>query len=385
MSHTNHPKLLGAQLGEMVARDWPSTLVGIPAVLTVVWMHHGHLANSLVYGWMLYMFTVMGLRNLLGVHWKAVQGDASRWASALKWRMIFSAFYGLGWGGSMLILNTYSLDVLTTFKVGTLTATVGIILTSLSVIFRVFMAFLIPCWSALIIYIFFESGYLTPEDAWISGFAVTVFAGVVIGASLSHAKMARIFFLSKFELDEALAETRASHERETEMSRKLAEQARRDSLTGAYNRRYLAEQLDGQINLFKRSGLSFSVVMLDIDFFKRINDQFGHDVGDEVLKRVTHLMTEALREIDIFGRWGGEEFLCILPNTNDQDAARCAERLRASLEEIRFDAYQNGLRVTASFGVATSINDDDVDDLIKRCDLALYQAKSAGRNCVVAQ
>lgn len=382
MPDTKHPRLLGAQLSEMAARDRPSTVVGIPAVLTVVWMHWGHMTNSMVLGWMGFMFVVMAARLGLGWHWPSVQTDPTQWRQALHWRMVVSAAYGLGWGGSMLVLNTGSLDVLTAFKVGTLTAALGIMLNSMSVVFIVYLAFLVPCWISLIIYIFFASGFLTPHDAMICGVAVTIFGVVLIGSSLSIARLTRMFFLGKFELDEALAETRESHRRETELSKRLAEQARRDALTGAYNRRHLAEQLDLQTAAFLRTRQPFSVVLIDIDHFKHINDKHGHDAGDVVLKGATREMSLVLREMDIFGRWGGEEFLCILPHTDREDALRCAERLRSRLKDTHFDATSPGLRVTASFGVATAQDGDRVDDLVKRCDLALYRAKSEGRDRV---
>lgn len=384
MPHSKHPKLLGAQLSEMAVRDRPSTVVGVPAVLTVVWMHWGHMADVKVLSWMAFMFAVMAVRLLLGWHWQSVQDDPTQWRKALYWRMLVSAVYGLGWGGSMIMLNTGALDVLTAFKVGTLTAALGIMLNSMSVIFTVYLAFLVPCWILLIFYIFFASGFLSPQDAMICGVAVTIFGVVLIGSSSSIARLTRMFFLSKFGLDEALAETRESHARETALSQKLADQARRDALTGAYNRRHLSEQLDHQLALFQRTCQPFSVVLVDIDHFKQINDNYGHDVGDLVLKGATQAMTQALREMDVFGRWGGEEFLCILPHTGSADAVLCAERQRQSLSSTDFDEGNPGLRVTASFGVATSQNGDGVDDIVKRCDLALYRAKSEGRDRVVA-
>lgn len=305
MPNPKHPKLLGAQLTEMAARDRPSTVVGIPAVLTVVWMHWGHMANSLVLGWMGFMFAIMSVRLLLGRHWQSVQDDPAQWRKALHWRMLSSAVYGLGWGGSMLVLNTGALDVLTTFKVGTLTAALGIMLNSMSVVFTVYLAFLVPCWVSLIIYIFFASGFLSTQDAMICGVAVTIFGVVLIGSSSSIARLTRMFFLSKFALDDALAETRESHEREIALSQQLADQARRDALTGAHNRRHLGEQLDLQLATFLRTLQPFSVVLIDIDHFKHINDNHGHDVGDLVLKGLTHTMAQALREMDVFGRWGG--------------------------------------------------------------------------------
>jgi diguanylate cyclase (GGDEF)-like protein len=314
----------------------------------------------------------MAVRLLLGWHWQSVQADPSQWRKALNWRMLISATYGLGWGGSMLVLNTGSLDVLTTFKVATLTAALGVMLNSMSVVFTVYMAFLLPCWLSLMYYIFFASGFLTPQDAIICGVAVSIFGVVLIGSSVSIARLTRMFFHSKFELDEALLKTQESHQREMQMSQKLAEQARRDALTGAYNRRHMSEQLEYQLNTYLRSHRPFSVVMIDIDHFKAINDQYGHDVGDAVLKEATFAMSRGMREIDICGRWGGEA----------ENAMTCAERLRVIFKSSRFDEVAPDLVVTASFGVATSCPDDKIEDMVKRCDMALYRSKSDGRDRV---
>lgn len=124
--------------------------------------------------------------------------------------------------------------------------------------------------------------------------------------------------------------------------------------------------------------------MIDIDHFKRINDTHGHDVGDVVLKGVTRVMSGSLREIDVFGRWGGEEFLCILAHTPADEALRCAERLRTHLRATCLDETNPDLQVTASLGLATVCVGERGDAVVKRCDLALYRAKAQGRDRVVS-
>lgn len=161
----------------------------------------------------------------MGWHSKIEVLDDSKCRQDLNWRLITSAFYGLGWGGSMLVLNTQALDVLTTFKVGTVTAALGIMLNSMSIIFSVYVAFLIPCWLSFMVYIVYGTGFLTPQDAMISGIAATIFAFVLLGSSSSIARLTRMFFLSKFELDQALEQTRESNLREKELSLQLAELA----------------------------------------------------------------------------------------------------------------------------------------------------------------
>ena len=133
---------------------------------------------------------------------------------------------------------------------------------------------------------------------------------------------------------------------------------------------------------YRRYGIDFSLVLLDVDHFKQVNDTFGHQVGDEVLKGLATLVSTTLRDIDIFGRWGGEEFLCLLPNTSYEEALPCAERLCSELANARLIEAMPNLAVTASFGVVGCCGDDDADSVMSRVDAALYEAKAAGRNRV---
>ena len=126
-----------------------------------------------------------------------------------------------------------------------------------------------------------------------------------------------------------------------------------------------------------------SFLMLDVDHFKKINDQYGHLVGDQVLSRIGTIVRENIREIDIAGRFGGEEFGIVLPETNMGGACFVAERLRAAVENVTIAAYDTKLKVTISLGVSNfPLNGQDVEELIEKADLALYKAKKNGRNKV---
>ncbi len=160
---------------------------------------------------------------------------------------------------------------------------------------------------------------------------------------------------------------------------RLKEMAERDPLTGIYNRRALNRFLEEFLHKFRIYGEKFSVIMFDIDHFKRINDTFGHDVGDYVLKEVVNVTKRCIRKQDIFGRWGGEEFLIILPYTTLDVAVKVAERIRTSLE---FHTFEKVGKVTASFGVTEVKVEDTIESLIRRADEALYRAKRKGRNRV---
>jgi diguanylate cyclase (GGDEF)-like protein/PAS domain S-box-containing protein len=152
-----------------------------------------------------------------------------------------------------------------------------------------------------------------------------------------------------------------------------------DVLTNAYNRRYLTQKLEEEIERAKRSGNKFSLIMLDIDRFKSINDRFGHNAGDLVLQSLAEMIKDRIRKIDTLARWGGEEFVILLPDTTVKNAARLAEELRESLSQMDIPGVG---RVTASFGVAGYCPGDMVDTLVNKVDNMMYEAKAAGRNCV---
>ena len=162
-----------------------------------------------------------------------------------------------------------------------------------------------------------------------------------------------------------------------------------DPLTGAYNRRYLDRRLNEEVLIERRYGRPLSVLMLDIDNFKQINDTYGHQAGDQVLTALCGIVTEALRETDILARYGGEEFLVIAPQTLIAGATELAERMRRDIEvhPFTFSEGNNRLRqinITISIGVAGLGNGiDSADKLVRAADAALYRAKQEGRNRVV--
>lgn len=148
-----------------------------------------------------------------------------------------------------------------------------------------------------------------------------------------------------------------------------------DPLTGFANRRHMAFTMEDNFSTARRFGTAFSIIMFDIDHFKKYNDTHGHDEGDRILKQAATVVSHQLREIDLKVRFGGEEFLIILPNTTKDLAREVAERIRAAVEQE--------VGITISLGVATYREGDTQESLIKRGDAAMYQAKQQGRNCVV--
>jgi diguanylate cyclase (GGDEF)-like protein/PAS domain S-box-containing protein len=167
---------------------------------------------------------------------------------------------------------------------------------------------------------------------------------------------------------------------ETEMARK----AREDYLTGCLNRLGFMERARQELSRARRSGAALSLIVMDLDRFKRINDTHGHQGGDTVLADLLPALGDSLRAHDVFGRVGGEEFFILLPETDIGEAAAVAERFREALEGHAFLCNQRTVQVTASLGCAALRAEDDLDRLIQRADRRMYLAKNAGRNRVVA-
>jgi len=164
---------------------------------------------------------------------------------------------------------------------------------------------------------------------------------------------------------------------------KLERLATFDSLTGLYNRRAILSKLYELINLANRYKEDFSLSMLDIDHFKRVNDSYGHLTGDEVLEKIATLIRRNVRDTDIVGRYGGEEFIIILPKTNLSSSWVVAERLRTIIEKAEMkDSAGNLFAITVSQGLAEWERGEDTYSLISRADEALYKAKEKGRNRV---
>src|SRR5581483_665883 len=165
----------------------------------------------------------------------------------------------------------------------------------------------------------------------------------------------------------------------------VEEQALLDSLTGLANRRQCEETLSAELARAERFGAALTAIFADLDDFKRVNDEYGHTAGDVVLREFAVVLRENVREADVAGRWGGEEFLLLLPGTDAAGGSQLAERIRATLAERVILAPDGApVRLTVSLGVATYPNAPDADALLDAADAALYEAKRDGKNRVVA-
>jgi diguanylate cyclase (GGDEF)-like protein len=169
------------------------------------------------------------------------------------------------------------------------------------------------------------------------------------------------------------------------LEQNLTKLAATDPLTGLPNRRFFEDVASIELAQVLRFGKRASLLMMDIDKFKDINDTHGHAVGDEVLRNIASLSRKVVREDDLFVRFGGEEFVCLMRGTDEQGAVAVAEKLRFAIENTPIGGGSATIAVTASFGVACITADDrSIDSVLARADKALYRAKTEGRNCVRA-
>jgi len=164
-----------------------------------------------------------------------------------------------------------------------------------------------------------------------------------------------------------------------EANEKLEKLATTDALTKAYNRYYFMESIEAEVKRFHRYHNAFSLIMFDIDYFKQINDNYGHHIGDEVLVSISRLIQTSLRDTDTLFRFGGEEFMVILPETGLDEAYEIADRMRLLVEQHDF-----GLKsaTTISIGVVVFQDGDTVDSIVSKADTLLYHSKDMGRNSI---
>ncbi len=233
-----------------------------------------------------------------------------------------------------------------------------------------------------------DSEFFTTKDKKIGVFPMTA-ENKLIGAIVTKS-MDTCIHEKEIEYIEQLSNQAATTINRANVYAEILQHATLDALTGFYNRRQLEERTKQEVSVAKRNGRHLCAVMTDIDFFKSFNDNYGHSIGDYVLKTVSKSIKSELRDYDVAGRYGGEEFVVLLPFTGLNESKLVAERLRKAVENTKLDIskinpelHENNIGVTISLGVAELTPDDSAESLIQKADKALYEAKNSGRNRVV--
>ena len=165
-----------------------------------------------------------------------------------------------------------------------------------------------------------------------------------------------------------------------DLNEALKDASTKDALTGIGNRRMLMEHLKAETARADRLEHALTVVLVDVDRFKAVNDAYGHEAGDKVLMRIANAIRDGVRDYDLCGRWGGEEFMIIMPEAAADDGAHVVERMRLAIAEIEMIADGEPVRISASFGIAQRRRGEHISDTINRADAALFDAKRNGRN-----
>jgi diguanylate cyclase (GGDEF)-like protein len=226
----------------------------------------------------------------------------------------------------------------------------------------------------------FSGEWVSPEQCYL-GLLVAWMLGI-LGFTVRRMYQLRAEAAQGIQIISRLSTNNAELRQETDKFRRLSTV---DPLTQTFNRFGIDKIVATLVAASKDRYLdtpNFALILVDIDHFKRINDRRGHDVGDVVLQKVSSIIQECIRSVDFLGRWGGEEFIIIMPNTDRDYAIAMAEKIRVTIADGQFEPDQP-MVVTASFGVSTQLPNEDFATTFKRADVALYRAKAQGRNCVI--
>jgi diguanylate cyclase (GGDEF)-like protein len=209
-----------------------------------------------------------------------------------------------------------------------------------------------------------------------------IYFGEKLGSLVLDSAQRHAFETSDIQPLEAVADICAAAIQNARHFEKTQQLAYLDGLTGIFNRRFFELRIAEELERAHRYNSVMSVIMMDIDHFKKLNDEFGHLLGDEVLRQASHVFSQHLRKGDVVCRYGGEEFALLLPQTTGENALEVAEKLRRAIEAWHFPGVPR--KVTISAGVADSFASGKIrDEIVSAADAALYQAKQAGRNCVI--
>jgi diguanylate cyclase (GGDEF)-like protein len=359
-----------------------SSLIAAILVVAVLWSVKPEVR---LLGWLFSIGLLVALFQLGTRRLPALSGAALSLKSPhLLLHLIFAVALGLAWGIGGVLFFTERLEYeMFLAMVWCCIAVVG------ATAFSTFLAA-----SQLFIICVLVPGLILLINANMLFYRLLGFAGIAFGAialsfSLVTSRMGlRAFTLSyrNTELVTALQESNKELEHKNDALHyalaKIEEVAAKDELTGCFNRRFLMETLHREVAISTRDYRPFTLLLIDVDHFKVINDTHGHMAGDRVLAELANTLRLTMRSMDTLARFGGEEFACLLPETMLHDAGALADRIRHVISTLSFAVDGSRFSVTVSIGVAQWDINETIESVIQRADLALYKAKDAGRNCI---
>ena len=383
---------------ELFMRTRESALVGFLPVFLIVWAHwHAQQREQLLL-WTGCALALLSYRIVVAQLYLA-----HRETHAVRGRLWFGLEWlgavGLAaiWVSSITMLGTGEIDALFYLRLIFIVALVAFVLSALGIEIRLYASFMaVIVGGPLLLLHRYYPGFI--RELPVVNVAFVVYAVMLLVRSRGEHRRTHEWVRARLtqrllleQLSQTVRQELVMHEalqvktRELEQTNlKLNELAIRDGLTGALRRGHIESELRRLVKGLQRHPANLSIMLLDIDFFKRVNDQHGHAVGDEVLRRIAVLVQDNLRDSDLFGRWGGEEFIVLMPETGLSQAVDAAERVRRALHTLEFATEASRFVITVSIGVAQFAVAETADTLTEHADTALYTAKHGGRNRVAA-
>ncbi|GAB3501567.1 hypothetical protein GCM10027399_29050 [Curvibacter fontanus] len=384
---------------ELFVRTRESALVDFLPVFLLVWAHWQAQPLWQLGLWAGLLLLIQCYRLLVAHAFLAQpQAQAARGRSWFMLEWLGAVALAGAWVSSMALLGTNQIDGLFYLRLICLIGLAAFQLSALGINLRIYASFLavIALGTLALLHLGYP-GFASALPVTTAGLALYVL--MLLVRSRGEYRRAREWVRARLTQRKLLDQLHQNIQQELQMhemlrnrtqeleatNRKLGELAIHDGLTGAFRRGHIEAELRRQVKAWERSPDDFSILLLDIDHFKRVNDEYSHAVGDEVLRRLASQVQGMLRGSDLFGRWGGEEFIVLLPGTALDRAVEAGERLRLALAGLTFQA-DAGRRfcVTVSIGAAHLEPGETAASLTERADKALYAAKHAGRNRVLA-
>ena len=312
--------------------------------------------------------------------------DTERNYQRLYWIMFASAIaIAIGFASGLWLLGNGQIDNLLYLRLVVLAGAAAVSLSVMGLHPRIYGFFLAVLMGLSILYLALEVPTFFGGQIGSSAI-LALFAWMLFSRSRDERRQAQQGLQARLAQDLLVARLREALAELQDSNHKLSQMAIHDVMTGTFNRGHVQELLRQEVARFTRYRQPMCVLLLDIDHFKQVNDRYGHALGDVVLREMSVAALAVLREGDIYGRWGGEEFIAVLPNIGLPGALEAAERLRTDIAALQIPIAAQGasISITVSIGVSEVQDGESAEDLVARADAALYQAKASGRNCVVA-
>ena len=371
-----------ALASELFKRAGLSAAVGIIGTGIMAYPHMGFAPWQDFRPWLVAMLMIFFARILFARHALVVLDGRKQVRRLVNIEAFLCSVTGFGWGCSVYVFDAMKMDQPFYLRLMILAAAMSFVVSSMSVFVRVFLAYVVPIGCTVIAFILSHS-YVEPKTPLVV--CAVFYVAMLVTVAILNNRSIRKATADRLAVVRLTEELGVALGTELRANQALSRSAITDELTGVINRRGILSNLKTEIARCQRFGRPLAVLMIDIDHFKRINDTYGHAGGDLALVAVVESIQTALRDGDVLGRLGGEEFLVVLPDLAGSGAVAAAERLRERVEGNQVLLADGLVQITISIGIASHRVGDDGTQLLARADNALFSAKSNGRNRVESE